>query len=72
MNRFERMPVAQTEAKLDYGHGEYRIVRPGAFVRCAITAQPIRLENLRYWNVEKQEAYAGTEALMGRHGRSAD
>lgn len=66
MNHFERPPVAQTEAKLDYGDGEFRIVRPGSFVRCAVTGQPIRIEQLRYWNIERQEAYSSPEAKIER------
>ncbi|QZO01544.1 DUF2093 domain-containing protein [Chenggangzhangella methanolivorans] len=41
-------------------------MRPGSFVRCAVTGQPIPLEELRYWNVERQEAYAGPEAALTR------
>lgn len=66
MNRFERTPVGQTEAKLDYGDGEFRVLAPGAFVRCGVTGQPIPLDQLRYWNIERQEAYATPEAKMQR------
>ena len=44
-----------------------RVVRPGAFVRCAVTNVPIPLEELKYWNVELQEAYATPEAVLQRH-----
>ena len=37
---------------------DFRVVKPGAFVRCAVTGVAIPLEELKYWNVEKQEAYA--------------
>jgi hypothetical protein len=43
-------------------------VRPGAFVRCAVTGLPIPLEELRYWSVELQEAYVSPEAVLQRHG----
>lgn len=66
MNRHERQPVGGMEAKLEYGDGEYRVVRPGAFVRCGVTGQPIPLDQLRYWNVDRQEAYATVEAKMQR------
>lgn len=68
MNRYERRPVAAVEADLDYGNGEFRIMRPGAFVRCAVTGTPIPLEDLRYWNVDLQEAYATPEAKLKRLG----
>jgi hypothetical protein len=45
-------------AVLRYLDGEYQIVTPGAFVICAVTAKRIPLEDLRYWNVDEQEAYA--------------
>jgi hypothetical protein len=48
---------AQREAKLRYLDHEFEVVVPGEFVRCAVTGDPIRLENLRYWSVAKQVAY---------------
>ena len=67
MNISERTPLHGPEAALDYGHGEFRVVRPGAFVRCAVTNVPIPLEELKYWSVELQEAYATPEAVLQRH-----
>lgn len=53
------------EAKLQYGDYAYEIVRPGKFVRCAVTGEKIPVEDLRYWNAELQEAYRGpAEALQ--------
>ncbi len=69
MNRFERRPAAAQEASLEYLDGEFRIIRPGAFVRCAVTGVPIPLEELRYWNVAAQEAYASPEAKLLRLGK---
>jgi len=57
MNRFERHN-ASVEAEIEYLDGEYRIRRPGAFVRCAVTGEPIALDDLRYWNVDLQEGKA--------------
>jgi hypothetical protein len=45
----------------------FPIVRPGAFVRCAVTGLPIPLEELKYWSVDLQEAYATPEAVLQRH-----
>jgi hypothetical protein len=56
------------EAEVKYLDGDFRVVRPGAFVRCAVTGVPIPLEELRYWSVELQEAYASPEAVLQRHG----
>lgn len=65
MNRYER-PQSSGEAELRYLDADFRVVRPGQFVRCAVTGQPIPLEELRYWNVERQEPYAGPEAALAR------
>jgi len=35
-------------------------------VRCAVTGTLIPLEELKYWSVERQEAYAGPEAVLRR------
>jgi len=37
-------------------------------VRCAVTGVPIPIEDLRYWNVDLQEAYAHHEAKLQRMG----
>ncbi len=66
MNRLERRPAPAVEASLTYLDGDFRIVRPGAFVRCAVTRAPIPLDELRYWNVALQEAYADPQAKLAR------
>ena len=66
MNRFERPPQGEVEAELDYRDGEYRVRRAGTFVRCAVTGEPIALEELRYWSVDRQEAYSSPEARLRR------
>ena len=50
------------EAIIEYGDGDFQILKPGAFVKCAVTGERIPLKALRYWNVDKQEAYASAEA----------
>jgi hypothetical protein len=68
MNRFER--GGSGEAIVEYLDSNLRVVRPGRFVRCAVTGAVISLEELRYWSVERQEAYASPEAVMQRLGRT--
>jgi hypothetical protein len=68
MNRIDRRPISAGEAVIDYLDGEYRVSRPGSFVRCAVTGSPIPLEDLRYWNVDLQEPYANPEAKLRRLG----
>jgi hypothetical protein len=66
MNRYERIPLAAGEAEIRYLDGDYRIVRPGSYVRCAVTGEPISLDELKYWSVELQEAYAHPTAVLAR------
>jgi hypothetical protein len=66
MNRIERRPSEASEAKVEYLDGDFRIVRPGGFARCAVTGHPIPLDELRYWSVDRQEAYASPAASMAR------
>lgn len=54
------------EAVVAYGDGTMRVVKPGSFVRCAVTGDAIPLDALRYWSVARQEAYVSPEALMTR------
>jgi len=44
-------------AKLKYMPNNFQIIEEGDNVVCAISKKKIPLENLSYWNVEKQEAY---------------
>ena len=66
MNRIER--GGSGEAVVEYLDSNLRVVRPGSFVRCAVTGAIILLEELRYWSVERQEAYASPEAVLRRLG----
>jgi hypothetical protein len=66
MNRFDRRPVDAGEAKVEFLDGDFRILRPGAYVRCAVTGEAIPLDELRYWSVDRQEAYASPAASMKR------
>ncbi len=57
-------------AVLRYEQNGFRVLSPGNFVLCAVTRERISLEALRYWNEERQEAYArpevATRRLMGQ------
>jgi hypothetical protein len=67
LNRFSGPAPMPGEAEVKYLDGDFRVVRPGAFVRCAVTHAPIPLEELKYWSVEFQEAYATPDAVLQRH-----
>ena len=55
------------EAQLQYLDGDFRVVSPGTYVRCAITGAHIPLDELKYWSVDLQEAYAQPSAVLQRH-----
>jgi len=44
-------------AKIKYLPNNFEVIQDGDHVICAISGKKISLENLTYWNVEKQEAY---------------
>ncbi len=67
MNRFERSFAFGQEAKIRYLDGEFQVLKNGAYVRCAVTGEPIRLEDLRYWSVAYQEAYLNAAISLRRH-----
>jgi hypothetical protein len=67
LNRSDRSSPMAGEAEVKYLDGDFRVVRPGAFVRCAMTGVPIPLEELKYWSVDLQEAYVSQEAVLQRH-----
>ena len=67
MNRMERPFVFGQEAKIRYLDGEFQVLKNGAFVRCSVTGEPIRIEDLRYWSVAYQEPYVNAEASLKRH-----
>ncbi len=56
-------------ARLHYLAGTYRVLVPGDHVLCAVTHQPIPLAELKYWSVERQEAYASAAASLKAEGR---
>ena len=64
--RNDRSAPMSGEAEVKYLDGDFRVVKPGAFVRCAMTGVPIPLEELKYWSVDRQEAYASPEAVLQR------
>ncbi len=52
------------EAKLKYLDGDFDVLMLGAYVLCAVTGEKIALEDLRYWSVDRQEAYLDATASM--------
>lgn len=60
------MSSSDRPANLFYQANGFRVLSPGKHVVCAATGEAIPLEALRYWSVERQEAYASPEAAT-RH-----
>ena len=54
-------------ARLHYMANSYRVLAQGDHVVCAVSGERILLDDLRYWSVARQQAYAtaaiATEAL---------
>jgi hypothetical protein len=66
MNQMERDFRPEGLAEIEYLDGEYHVLKPGSFVICAVTGEPIPLESLRYWSVDLQEAYATPDVALKR------
>ena len=58
------------EARLHYLDGTFRLLADGDHVRCAVTGVAIPLDALRYWSVERQEAYADAAASLEAERRA--
>ncbi|MCG6114164.1 MAG: DUF2093 domain-containing protein [Mesorhizobium sp.] len=64
MNRFEG--PGGREARIRYLDGDFQVVTPGAFVRCAVTGRTIPLDELKYWSVARQEPYVDAASSLKR------
>ena len=53
-------------ATLEYAHNGFRQLTPGDHVACAVTGVPVALDMLRYWSVDRQEAYASAQIATDR------
>jgi hypothetical protein len=53
-------------AQLRYATPDFDVIKPGEYVVCAVSNRRIPLEALRYWSVERQEAYFGPEEAAAR------
>jgi hypothetical protein len=68
-------PMGGALAQLRYLPNDFQVMRPGSHVKCAVTGALIELEELKYWSVTRQEAYASVDAslkaeLAARQSRS--
>ena len=58
------MSNSRGPARLHYLSGTFRVLSSGDHVICAVTGQPIPLDQLRYWSIERQEPYASAAASL--------
>ena len=63
MNIFDK-GFTPSEAQIRYLDGDFVVMKPGSFVRCAITGKPIPVDELSYWSVDRQEAYVDADASI--------
>ena len=54
------------EARLRYLDADIEVLAPGDYVVCAVTGRKIPVQALRYWSVDRQEAYWDAEAASSR------
>jgi len=66
MNRMDRHGRGG-EARVRYLDGDFQVLMPGAFVRCAVTGVEIPLDELKYWSVKRQEAYVDAAVAQRRY-----
>ncbi len=64
----KRMTEKSGEARVRYLDGDIEVLSAGDFVSCAVTGQKIPLQALRYWSVDRQEAYVDANAALERSG----
>ncbi len=60
------MSAHERPATLHYGPNGFRVLTAGNHVVCAVSGEQITLEALRYWSVDRQEAYASCEIATRR------
>jgi hypothetical protein len=65
LNKFG--PSGHGEAQVQFLDGDFRVISPGTYVRCAVTGVQIPLDELKYWSVDLQEAYAIPATVLQRH-----
>lgn len=60
------MSSSDRPAMLFFQPNGFRVLSPGHHVVCAVSGAEVPLEALRYWSVDRQEAYASAELATRR------
>jgi len=58
-------------ARLHYLPYSFRVLKAGDHVLCAMTGQPLALQDLRYWSIARQEPYASAQASVEAEQKAA-
>ncbi len=64
------MTGAGTPARVHYMAGTFRVLSNGDYVICAVSGTRIPLHELKYWSVERQEAYVDAAASLEAERRA--
>ena len=64
MNRYEGN--GSGEARVRYLDADFQVLSIGSYVTCAVTGTHIALDELKYWSVDRQEAYVDVRASVAR------
>ena len=59
-----KQDLTGNEAVVSYLDATLRVLKPGTYVRCAVSGERIPLDELKYWSVEKQQAYASPREVL--------
>jgi hypothetical protein len=57
-------PSAVQLASIKYTESDFQVLVPGTHVKCAISGKMIPLDELKYWNWKRQEAYYDAHASL--------
>ena len=60
------MSYIEIEAVIEYGDGNFNVIKHGTYVICSVTKKKIPLSELKYWSVERQEPYLDAETSFIR------
>ncbi len=55
-------PKPAGAARLRYLDADIQVLTPGDYVECAVTGKKIPVAQLKYWSVDRQEAYLDASA----------
>ena len=62
LNRLD--PPGGQLATVRYAEADFQVLSPGTYVVCAITGNPIPIDELKYWSWQRQEAYVDAQSSV--------